>query len=186
MRGCIRRRGANYTWYAWRTDPLTGAPKQVSRGGFRTRKECQAALNNVLAELRDAVRWGHVTRNAAAAADPPKAATPEMQAWSPTQLRRFLTHVRGNRLFAVWIRQRPRCCAPTGSGSGPSARRRAAAGRSPGWCSRGRTDHRCTPSVSHAGSGGTRGTRGCRVSACTTCATATRRQHWPPGSRRRW
>ena len=53
--------------------------------------------------LRDAVRWGYVVRNVADAADPPKAKTPEMRVWSPAQLRTFLDHVRGDRLYAAWL-----------------------------------------------------------------------------------
>jgi integrase len=53
--------------------------------------------------LRDAVRWGYVVRNVADAADPPKAKTPEMRVWNPAQLRAFLEHVRGDRLYAAWL-----------------------------------------------------------------------------------
>jgi integrase len=53
--------------------------------------------------LRDAVRWGYVVRNVADAADPPKAKTPEMRVWTPAQLRAFLEHVRGDRLYAAWL-----------------------------------------------------------------------------------
>jgi integrase len=53
--------------------------------------------------LRDAVRWGYVARNVAAAVDLPKGMTPEMHVWSPEQLRAFLEHVRGDRLYAAWL-----------------------------------------------------------------------------------
>jgi integrase len=53
--------------------------------------------------LRDAVRWGYVVRNVADVADPPRAKTPEMRVWSPVQLRAFLDHVRGDRLYAAWL-----------------------------------------------------------------------------------
>lgn len=53
--------------------------------------------------LRDAVRWGFVVRNVADAADPPKPRTPEMQVWSPDQLRAFLNHVQVDRLYAAWL-----------------------------------------------------------------------------------
>ena len=53
--------------------------------------------------LKDAVRWGYVARNVADAADPPKIVTPEMQVWSPAQLRTFLIHVRDDRLYAAWM-----------------------------------------------------------------------------------
>jgi integrase len=52
--------------------------------------------------LRDAMRWGYVVRNVADAVDPPNGLAREMQAWTPEQLRAFLTHVRGDPLFAAW------------------------------------------------------------------------------------
>jgi integrase len=189
------------TWYFDVPDPATGKRRQYSKGGFRTKKECQQALNEALASLRsgtfvepsqrtvarflvgewlpamrpprvrpstwlsyqrnverhivpalghlplqrltpaqlttfyrelletghrrgsgglapktvrnihgalhaalrDAVRWGYVARNVAAAADLPKGATPEMRVWSPEQLRVFLDQVRGDRLYAAWL-----------------------------------------------------------------------------------
>jgi integrase len=201
MRGSVRKRGNTYTWYLFTPDPVTGQRRQHSKGGYRTKKECQAALNDALAALRvgtfvesskrtvasylldewlpamqpprvrpstwlsyqrnlerhvipalgpielqrltpahltgfyrslltsgrldgrgglsaksvknihgalhpalkDAVRWGYVARNVADATDPPKVVTPEMQVWSPTQLRTFLTHVRDDRLYAAWM-----------------------------------------------------------------------------------
>jgi len=201
MRGSVRKRGSTYTWYLFVPDPVTGKRRQHSKGGFRTKRECQAALNDALAALRvgtfiessrrtlasylvdewlpamqpprvrpstwlsyqrnlerhvvpalgeielqrlapahltafyrsllisgrldgrgglsaksvknihgalhpalkDAVRWGYVARNVADAADPPKVVTPEMQVWSPAQLRTFLTYVREDRLYAAWM-----------------------------------------------------------------------------------
>jgi integrase len=201
MRGFVRKRGSSYTWYFDVPDPLTGKRRQYSRGGFRTKKQCQQALNEALsalrtgtfiepsqrtvagflveewlpamrpprvrpstwlsyqrnverhivpalgrlplqrvtpaqlttfyrglletghrrgsgglapktvrnihgalhAALRDAVRWGYVARNVAAAADLPKGMAPEMQVWSPEQLRAFLDHVRDDRLYAAWL-----------------------------------------------------------------------------------
>jgi integrase len=44
-----------------------------------------------------------VVRNVADAADPPKPRTPEMQVWSPDQLRAFLNHVQADRLCAAWL-----------------------------------------------------------------------------------
>jgi len=52
MRGSIRKRGSTYTWYLDVPDPVTGKRRQRSRGGFRTKRECQAALNEALAALR--------------------------------------------------------------------------------------------------------------------------------------
>jgi integrase len=53
--------------------------------------------------LRDAMRWGYLPRNVAEAADPPAARSPEQQVWSPAQLGVFLAHVRGDRLYALWL-----------------------------------------------------------------------------------
>jgi len=53
--------------------------------------------------LHDAVRWGHLARNVAEAADPPAARSPEQRAWSPVQLRVFLEHVQEDRLYALWL-----------------------------------------------------------------------------------
>jgi integrase len=44
-----------------------------------------------------------VVRNVADAVDPPKGRSPEMQVWTPVQLRAFLTHGRIDRLYAVWL-----------------------------------------------------------------------------------
>jgi integrase len=53
--------------------------------------------------LRDAMRWGYLVRNVAEAADPPAARSPEQRVWSPAQLGAFLAHVRGDRLYALWL-----------------------------------------------------------------------------------
>jgi integrase len=52
--------------------------------------------------LRDAVKWGRVTRNAAASADPPRAVRPEVHAWSPADVGTFLKHAAGDDLAALW------------------------------------------------------------------------------------
>jgi integrase len=52
MRGFVRKRGATYTWYFDVPDPVTGKRRQYSKGGFRTKKQCQQALNEALAALR--------------------------------------------------------------------------------------------------------------------------------------
>lgn len=52
--------------------------------------------------LSDAVKWGHLARNPAERAEPPRPRTPEMKVWDVEQLRRFLDQVRGDRLEAVW------------------------------------------------------------------------------------
>jgi integrase len=52
VRGSVRKRGGTWTWYLWMPDPLSGKPRQRSKGGFRTKKECQDALNDALGDLR--------------------------------------------------------------------------------------------------------------------------------------
>ena len=37
--------------------------------------------------------------------------TPEMQVWSPEQLRAFLDHVRDDRLYAAWLLLATTACA---------------------------------------------------------------------------
>jgi integrase len=201
MRGSVRKRGSTWTWYLFVPDPMTGERRQRSKGGFRTKRECQEALNEALsrlregtfvrpsprglggflvdewlpavrpprvrpstwdsyrmaverhivpalggvplqgltpahltafyrallddgrrdgsgglapktvrnvhgvlhAALRDAVRWGYLPRNVAGAADLPKDMTPEMNVWSPEQLRVFLAQVRHDPLYAAWL-----------------------------------------------------------------------------------
>jgi len=63
-------------------------------------KNIHATLHPALAV---AMRWGYVVRNVADAVDLPKASAPEMQLWSPEQLRAFLAHVCTDRLFAAWM-----------------------------------------------------------------------------------
>jgi hypothetical protein len=47
MRGSIRKRGSTYTyWLDLPPDPVTGKRRQRTKGGFRTKRECQAALND--------------------------------------------------------------------------------------------------------------------------------------------
>jgi integrase len=52
VKGGIRKRGATYTWYVHVPDPVTGRHRQISKGGFRRWKECQAALNDALSAMR--------------------------------------------------------------------------------------------------------------------------------------
>jgi integrase len=46
---------------------------------------------------------GHVTRNVADLAQPPRPAMPEMKVWDIEQLRAFLDSVRDDRLYAAWL-----------------------------------------------------------------------------------
>jgi integrase len=52
--------------------------------------------------MKDAVRWGKLVRNPADAADPPSAEDTRVQAWTASELGRFLDHMQRDRLFALW------------------------------------------------------------------------------------
>jgi integrase len=53
MRGSIRKRGSTYTyWLDLPPDPVTGRRRQKTKGGFRTKRECQAALNEAIMALQ--------------------------------------------------------------------------------------------------------------------------------------
>jgi hypothetical protein len=53
MRGSIRKRGSTYSyWLDIGPDPVTGKRRQRTKGGFRTKRECQAALNEAISALR--------------------------------------------------------------------------------------------------------------------------------------
>jgi hypothetical protein len=52
MRGFVRKRGSTNTWYFDVPDPVTGKRRQYSKGGFRTKRECQQVLTEALASLR--------------------------------------------------------------------------------------------------------------------------------------
>ena len=54
---------------------------------------------------KDAVRWGHISRNPLDAADPPRKkgdGTREMQTWTKEQLKAFLESVADDRLSPLW------------------------------------------------------------------------------------
>jgi hypothetical protein len=52
MRGGTRKRGETWTWFFDAVDPATGKRRQRSKGGFRTKREAQAALSEALAAYR--------------------------------------------------------------------------------------------------------------------------------------
>jgi Arm DNA-binding domain/Phage integrase, N-terminal SAM-like domain len=53
MRGSVYKRGSTWTWHVdVGVDPVTDKRKQQTKGGFKTKRECQAALNDALAALR--------------------------------------------------------------------------------------------------------------------------------------
>jgi integrase len=53
--------------------------------------------------LSDAVRWNLLMRNVADAADPPRATRTQMKTWSAREVRRFLDHVKDDRLSAAYV-----------------------------------------------------------------------------------
>jgi Arm DNA-binding domain len=56
MRGSVRKRGSTYSyWLDIGPDPLTGKRRQRTKGGFRTKRECQAALNEAIGDAGAAV-----------------------------------------------------------------------------------------------------------------------------------
>jgi integrase len=52
MRGGTRKRGSTWTWYINVVDPATDRRRQLTKGGFRTKRQAQAALNEAMAALR--------------------------------------------------------------------------------------------------------------------------------------
>jgi len=82
---------------------MLASGRRDGRGGLspRTVRYAHSVARKALA---DAVRWNRLVRNVADAADPPrKAATRTApKAWTAPELRRFLEHVRGDRLEAAW------------------------------------------------------------------------------------
>jgi integrase len=66
--------------------------------------------------LHDAVRWGRLARNPATMVDPPAPARSRAQAWTASELRHFLEHVAGDRLYGLW-----RLAATTGMRRGELA-----------------------------------------------------------------
>lgn len=52
--------------------------------------------------LQAAVEWGRLAKNPVQFVKPPRVAQPPQRTWDPSQLQRFLTHVRGDRLEALW------------------------------------------------------------------------------------
>jgi integrase len=53
--------------------------------------------------LKDAVRWGLLTRNVADLADPPSQQAREIKTWNVNELRQFLHQVKDDRLFAAYL-----------------------------------------------------------------------------------
>ena len=79
---------------------LTDARRDGQGLAPKTVRNIHAMLHRA---LRDAVRLGYLVRNVADAVTPPRGASPEMQVWTPEQLRAFLAHARHDRLYALWL-----------------------------------------------------------------------------------
>lgn len=82
-----------------------GDPKCEHRDGT-CRGLADSSRSVMLAVLRralnDAVAWEKITRNPAARIKPPRAGQTRVTAWTPSELRRFLSHVEHDRLAALW------------------------------------------------------------------------------------
>jgi integrase len=79
----------------------------LARGGKGGRplsaRTVQAIHMTIRKALGDAARWGMIVRNVAELASPPRPRRVEMQTWTAEELRAFLEHVQGERLYAVWM-----------------------------------------------------------------------------------
>jgi integrase len=74
-----------------------------ARGGKPLGAETTRKVHRLMHRaLRDGVKWGRVARNVATSADPPRAERTEVQAWSPAEVGKFLSHVSDDRLAALW------------------------------------------------------------------------------------
>jgi integrase len=93
---------------------LTKLYSDLLKGGSRTKGPLKPkTVRNVHLTLRralaDAVRWGNVARNSADQVPgvPRQMTTRQrqqaMRVWSADQLRSFLSHVRDDRLYALWL-----------------------------------------------------------------------------------
>jgi integrase len=92
------------------TDQLSTFYLKLQRSGGRDGTAlAPATVRRVHATLhrafRDAMSWGYLNRNPAALAIKPRqrsAGSVEIRTWTADELRRFLDHVRDDRLFAAW------------------------------------------------------------------------------------
>jgi integrase len=80
---------------------LTSLYGELERAGLSagTRRFTHTVLRRA---LNDAVRWGQLARNPASAADPPALSRSKARSWTDRELRTFLAHVEGDRLYARW------------------------------------------------------------------------------------
>lgn len=74
-----------------------------TEGGPLSPKSVRHVHTTLHTALADAVKRGHVVRNVAGLATPPRVKRREMRVWSAEQLRTFLGHAAGDRLSALWL-----------------------------------------------------------------------------------
>jgi integrase len=80
---------------------LNGFYRELAEAGLSVAS--RRIVHSVLRKaLGDGMRWGKLQRNPASLADPPAKGRSRAQSWTTSELRRFLEHVRGDRLFALW------------------------------------------------------------------------------------
>jgi integrase len=104
--GIVRRYIAEHEIGAMPLRALSGAHLtafygDLERAGLSdaTRRSVHAVISR---SLNDAVRWGRLTRNPVHAAVAPPASHSRAQAWTGSELRRFLAQIADNRLAAMW------------------------------------------------------------------------------------
>jgi integrase len=101
MKGRILPRLGHHRMQALTGSHINALYRELEEEGLSpaSRRLTHAVLSRT---CRDAVRWGRLVRNPATAADPPAAAESRATAWTAKELGRFLEHVTGQRLFALW------------------------------------------------------------------------------------
>jgi integrase len=101
MKGRILPRLGHLRLQAVTGGHLNGLYRELEDEGLSpaSRRLTHAVLSRT---FRDAVRWGRLVRNPAAAADPPAAVDSRATALTAKELGRFLEQVKGDRLFALW------------------------------------------------------------------------------------
>jgi integrase len=80
-------------------DLLTGGKRNGSPLSTTTVHGVHVTISRA---LKDAVRWGKLSRNVASLADPPQPGRAERPIWSADELRTFEAAVSGDRLYAMW------------------------------------------------------------------------------------
>ena len=82
------------------------ASGRVTKPGTLSASTVRRIHSTLHRSLRDAVKWGRLTRNPTDQADPPRpgmGGSTEMKTWTAQELARFLAHVRDDRLYAMWV-----------------------------------------------------------------------------------